>query len=453
MDNNIVNWPRTLRGRAFFFICGVMLALHAAGAGQGKAALKRAIPPVAAADVILYNAVVLTMEPKIPPMQAIAIKKKKILAVGKNNEILALQGPHTSVYNMRNGTVMPGFVDAHTHIFNDFTADVPDLQAAQSLAIKNGITTLANFYVTEHTLSELRAFEPQLKVRTSLYLQKNSNCGALEDDWYLNHPPTRVPGEKLRINGIKLFADGGTCGSAAVSVERVQGNGLGDLFHSQQQMNEMVNAAHAAGYQVAIHAIGDRAILQALDAIDLALDGGPNVLRHRIEHNGVLSPDVIARYKEVGAVATVFGYKRTCWLPKNLPEFYQYSENAHRTLMQLSPNTVVAWHGDDPWVEPMNPLVDLYSLTTRIDVISDGGPCDPPAWLADEAVTVLKALQMMTLNAAHALDRDGEVGSLKAGKFADLIVLSANPLAVPLAQLKDIQVEATMIGGEVLYSR
>ena len=435
--------------RSYMIGIFLVVGLHTTGYTQYKIPPRPEIAP----DMILHNAEILTMEPRQRVQQAIAIYQDKVLAVGRNAEILAMQDRYTRVIDIQGHTIMPGFVDAHTHLFNDFTDAIPDLETAQAVAIKNGITTLGNLFAIEDTVRQLRAFEPNLKIRTSLYLQKTTNCGVVVDDWYLDYPPTREPGERLRINGIKLFTDGGTCGAPAISVERVPGTGLGDLFHAQEQLNRMVKEAHEAGYQVAIHSIGDRGIMQALKAIEFVLEGSANALRHRVEHNGVLTPEIITKYGEIGAVATVFGYKRTCRLPSELPVFYQQSENAHRTLIEQTPGLVVAWHGDDPWVEPINPLIDLFSLTTRIDVISDGGPCYPPQWLADEAVTVEQALKMMTINAAYALDRDQEVGSLKPGKFADLIVLSANPLKVDLQMLKDIEVKATMIGGDVLFSR
>ncbi len=111
------------------------------------------------------------------------------------------------------------------------------------------------------------------------------------------------------------------------------------------------------------------------------------------------------------------------------------------------------WHGDDPWVEPANPFIDMHNLVTRIDTISEGGPCHPPQWLVNQALTVPQTLKIMTTGAAYALDRDEEVGSLKPGKYADLIVLSANPLKVNVNELKDITIKATMIGGDVMYSK
>ncbi len=403
------------------------------------------------ADVIFHNAVILTMEMPDAVKQAIAIKGNKIIAVDTDLKVLELAGPDTKVVDMKGYTIMPGLVDAHSHWFNDFWEGNPDIEDSQDLMIKNGITTVGNMYATPEVIAYMRDYEPNLKVRTSLYMTKTTNCGDVEDNWYLNYPPTSEPGEMLRIGGIKIFADGGSCGAPAVSVERVPGGGLGNLFHTQGLLTQMVKKAHDANYQVAIHGIGDRGIEQALNAIEYALDGEPNHLRHRIEHSAILTPELIDRFGELDVIATIFGYKRTCWLPEELPEFYQQAENAHRSLIDQNPNLYVAWHGDDPIVEPANPFIDMFSLATRIDVISEEQPCYPPDWLADETLSVKQILKIMTLGSAYALNRDDEVGSLRPGKFADLIAISANPLKVDSKNLKDIYVWLTMIDGEVLY--
>jgi predicted amidohydrolase YtcJ len=134
----------------------------------------------------------------------------------------------------------------------------------------------------------------------------------LTGDWYRQYPPTRKAGEMLRIGGLKLMADGGVCGNSALSYNRPDVGGYGDLWFTQDEMNAMVASLDAAGYQLAIHALGDRAIEQVLNAFEFALDGRPNTLRHRIEHNATLRPDLIPRYSQIGVVATIFGSFWAC---------------------------------------------------------------------------------------------------------------------------------------------
>lgn len=102
----------------------------------------------------------------------------------------------------------------------------------------------------------------ELRVRTSLYLVYDDPCGRIVGDWYKAYPPTRNPGEMLRIGGVKIFTDGGSCGHPALGFEHADWHG-GDLWLTQAELNRAVADAQAAGYQVAIHAIGDRAVEQA----------------------------------------------------------------------------------------------------------------------------------------------------------------------------------------------
>ncbi len=231
--------------------------------------------------LIYYNGTILTMDGDQRTAQAIAVADDMILAVGSNDDILALQASGTQLVDLQGLVLMPGFVDSHTHIFNDAatTPATGTLEKAQQLALQNGITTLADMYVTSDFLAEMRAMDTsgQLRVRTSLYLVYTSNCGDVLGDWYRKVPPTREPGEMLRIGGVKVFTDGGSCGYPAVSFNRADG-GYGNLWFTQAELNAIVSDINKAGYQVAIHAIGDRAVKQALNAIEFSLNGGPNTL-------------------------------------------------------------------------------------------------------------------------------------------------------------------------------
>ena len=119
-----------------------------------------------------------------------------------------------------------------------------------------------------------------------------------------------------------------------------------------------------------------------------------------------------------------------------------------RSLIDFNPGLPVAWHSDVTGFgrRPMN---DLYELVTKREIDADGNVCYPPAWLAAEAVTAEEALRMMTINGAHALFMEDHIGSLRRGKFADVIILSENPLTMDPGRIVDIDVLMTMVGGEV----
>jgi predicted amidohydrolase YtcJ len=395
------------------------------------------------------------MDGEMSKAEALSISGEMISLVGGDEEVLALAGPKTTVIDLEGRTLMPGFVDAHTHLFNDaeqyFDMSLPEVQ---QLALENGITSIGNLYVDERFLKEISAFAEDglLRIRTSLYLVATDNCGRPQGEWYLDHPPTREPGEMLRIGGVKIFADGGTCERPAMSYELRPGEGLGDLFFSQEGLNELVSKVHGAGYQAVIHAIGDRAVEQAQNSIAAVLNGGANDNRHRIDHNAVIRPDLMGRYGEIGIIPVIFGMLPICkpWDPFPPPEFQSW-DHPNRALLEANPGLPIAWHGDDPFAGRVRPLDDLYSLVTRNDVGEEGQVCEPPAWHLAEAIPAAEALPMMTRNSAYALFRDEEVGSLSPGMYADLIVLSGNPLDVTPAQIKELEVWLTMVGGRVEY--
>ena len=408
-----------------------------------------------APTIIFYNGTVLTMDSDLPTAEAIAVGGDRLLAVGTNEDILTLQVTDTRIVDLQGKTLMPGFVDPHSHIFNNAARYLgsDNYQKAQQLALRNGITTLGNMSANPGFLAAMQAMESsgQLRVRTSLYLTYITACGELTGDWYRQFLPTREEGEMLRIGGLKLVADGGVCGGWALSYE-LPGLGYGDLWFTQEEINTIVSDLDAAGYQLAIHAMGDRAIEQVLNAIEFTLDGQPNTLRHRIEHNANLRPDLISRYSEIGVVATIFG-SYPAWLVEaspQPPELKTEWEWLFRDLMLANPDVHIAWHGDYPWVGPASPLLHLYSMVTPYNIFSDDGTgCDDPTWWNGRTFTVDEVLPMMTIEGAYALFRDEEVGSLEAGKFADLIVLSGDPTAIDPLDIKDLKVWMTMVGGKV----
>jgi predicted amidohydrolase YtcJ len=377
----------------------------------------------------------------------------RILAVGDYFDVLVHLGPHTRLINLHGLALLPGFVDAHAHWLNDAAREGLTLDQAQDLALASGVTAFGDMFVDPDFLDEMQAYADagQLRMRASLYLIYATNCGDIVGDWYLEHPPVRDPRAMLRIPGVKIFSDGGSCGLPAVTFAFIGLDPpMGDLFFDQATMNAAVAQADANGYQVVVHAIGDRGRDVAMTAIALALDGHPNSLRHRIEHSSFIRPDQIAFYRTAGIVPTGWAVS-TCAVNAGLstisvspPEVYGW---VYPWRSMLAAGLPLAWHSDWPF-RGANVLRHLYGLVTAKAVDTDGSVCEPPAFLAAETITVRQALRMMTLSSAYALGQDSAIGSLERGKLADLIVLSDDPLAVAPDDLKDIVVRATTVGGK-----
>lgn len=414
--------------------------------------------PVQVADIIFYNGQILTMTAGLPIEQAIAVKGEMILAVGSDDQILAHAGEETIIVDLEGKTLMPGFVDPHTHILNDAYRVDLDLEGAQDLALENGITTLANMYSYKEFIQDLMNLEEDgnLRVRTSVYMIGTDNCGASQGDWYKAYPPTDEFGEMLRIGGVKLFTDGGTCGLPAVSEIIYPEYGQGELAMSDEELNEVVRMADEAGYQVAIHAIGDLAVDQAIDALNVVIDSPGNPERHRIEHVSYLRDGQFSRFSEMGIHPIIFGNSPTCYIAEfgevDLSEHFSLLFRRVRELVDANPGLIIAAKTDFPWRgEHAGPLHELYSLTTSKEISKEGGICEPPSWLSDRTITIEEALPMVTINAAYMLFREDEVGSLEPGKLADLIILSGNPLTTAPDDLINLEVWMTMVGGQVEY--
>jgi hypothetical protein len=243
----------------------------------------------------------------------------------------------------------------------------------------------------------------------------------------------------------------------AVSVPYPSGS-LGDLFFTQDQLNAIVAEVQGAGFQVAIHSLGDRAVEQTQNAIAAALNGQPNTYRHRIEHNGVVRPELMGRYTQIGIVPVIFGAYSTCTRTGGrhdfkylLPDQYLSWEWPWRALLDANPGLPIAWHADIGPLHFMNPMYILWGFVTRNEVDADGSICEAPEGFKEGAIRVEEALPIMTMGSAYALFMDKEVGSLEPGKLADLVILSENPLRAQTDALKDITALMTMIGGKVEY--
>lgn len=389
------------------------------------------------------------MDPELGTQEAIAIDGDHIVAVGTADDMVRYEGPDTTVVDLKGRAVQPGFVDPHTHILTDMGG----IEAGQSLALANGITSLADASVepgvTEVFIEASRA--GRLRVRTTLYLIRTNVCGEDLGRWYEAYEPGQEVADRVRIGGVKIFSDGGACRALATSEPILEGYDSTDLYFDAATLADMIGAADAAGYQVIVHAQGDVAIAAVQDAYAAVLDGGPNVLRHRIDHNAIQTDATIRRYGELGLVTVLFGSSEACRAELAWTDFYKKHGDRPGDIIAANPGLIVAWHGDDPWMTPISPIGEYFSLVTRGRVDEDGTVCPPADWMQGAEVARDQALEMMTIDAAYAIGQDDVVGSLTAGKFADLVILTGDLLTVPTDSIPDVQFLATIIGGVTEY--
>jgi predicted amidohydrolase YtcJ len=261
---------------------------------------------------------------------------------------------------------------------------------------------------------------------------------------FFQRPPVIDEGEGLlTVRTIKLGVDGalGSRGAALEQDYSDEPGNTGLVTRDQEALDRLVRGAYASGWQVAIHAIGDRGNRMALDAIAAARAAVPGAgdARPRIEPAQVLRLEDIPRVAELGVVASVQPTHATSdrrWAEARLGPERLAGAYAYASLLRAG--AVVACGSDFP-VESADPLAGLAAAVTR-----DG-------WRLEEALTVGEALDCFTQGAARAAFWEDKAGRLAPGFWADMTILDADPTAVPAARLAHLQVLRTIVGGRITY--
>ena len=250
----------------------------------------------------------------------------------------------------------------------------------------------------------------------------------------------------LRLGATKIFADGSLVGRTAAMNDPYSGSdGTGYLQADAGDLRAAILAAHRSGWQVATHAIGDRAIDLVLDAYADALTQYPRPdPRHRIEHFAVVQPRQVARAAELGVIAVPQGRFATelgdGMLAAVGPDRHAW---LYRQRSLLEAGMVLPGSSDRPVVAGA-PLLGIDGMVNRRT--SSGAPFNPA-----EAVTAEQALRAWTWGSAYASRQEHVKGSVAPGKLADLVVLSEDPTAVSPERIAGLEVLATITGGVPRY--
>jgi predicted amidohydrolase YtcJ len=256
--------------------------------------------------------------------------------------------------------------------------------------------------------------------------------------------------DRLTVRSVKLLADGalGSRGAALRAPYSDKPDQRGLLFMTDDAMEGKIERALKAGYQVNIHAIGDAANHQVLDAFEAAYQAvGGRQLRNRVEHAQVVALPDIPRFKQLDLIASMQPTHATS--DKNMAENRIGKERlkgayAWRTF--LAQGTRIAAGSDFP-VESDNPFFGLHAAVTRTD--HDNEP--KGGWHIEQAMTLQEAFRAFTLDAAYAQHQEKSIGSLESGKWADFIVVDRDLFKIPPADLWKIKVEQTWVAGERVY--
>ena len=252
----------------------------------------------------------------------------------------------------------------------------------------------------------------------------------------------------MKLGSVKLFQDGSIQAlTAALEAPYLNSPGFrGHVLMPQETLNARVKRYHRAGLQIAIHANGDRAIESVLEAIEKACETYPRKdHRHMIIHCQLASPDHVCRMNRAGVIPSYFINHIYFWGDRHVAEFLgrrraQIMDPLGSTVKE---NLLFTLHSDCP-VTPVNPLFSIYTAVNRMtrngEVLGE-----------TERISVEQALKAFTIHGAYCSFEERIKGSIAPQKLADFVILSENPLAIEPAALKDIRVQATVVGGRIVH--
>ena len=324
---------------------------------------------------------------------------------------------------------------------------VESLRRCNDAYVASGITSSQD--AGSSTPDQIRAYQVAvergvLKLRTSMMIRENllpqlTSLGIAQG--FGSH--------RLRIGPIKMFIDGSLIGRTAAVTQPFlndpSDNNLGLTMMPKEQFEDYVMQAHLAGYQIAVHAIGDRGIDWVLDAYEKALHVEPRTdHRHRIEHCGICRPDIIDRIERMGVI------------PVSQPVFItEYGDGFIRHLgMERVQLTYPFRSFLDRGIKltfssdcPVSSYVPMKSIQAAVTERTGSGA----SYALEEAVTVEEALEMYTVAGAYTTFEEDIKGRIKRGMLADFAILEEDPRSVDPMSLADLKVSETIIGGETVY--
>jgi len=524
---------------------------------HGRRPRKRSKPLILCPSLILVNANIITMDPSHPRGEALAVLQDRIIAVGDSKSISRLAGPETILIDIRGRTILPGFIDCHSHLI-EFGLSLGNLdvscvrsirelkervkkQANQvnkwiigrgwdqekftearypnrydldhvvkhnpiflrricgHIAVTNsaalgiaGITSrtpdppggkidrdaagrptgilreramdlveekVPHPTEAEYKIASLNAFKKALAVGlTTVHciISSKSEFTALQELDREGKLPLRLQilipihklsfaaqlgirtgfgNEWLRIAGVKIFTDG-SLGARTAALKAPYSDdptNRGILTYNQRELEKLIYRAHKAGFQIAAHAIGDRAVHAVLKGYTKLKD--IKKMRHRIEHASVLDSRLIewtSRLKLIVSVQPSF-IRSDSWIESRLGSKRSRYANALRTLKQRHIMTVA---GSDCPIEPMSPLIGISASVDRP---------------GHQSLTVDDAISLYTRNASYASFEEHTKGSIEPGKLADLVVLNKDPTKIEISDICQIRVLMTIVGGKISY--
>jgi predicted amidohydrolase YtcJ len=325
---------------------------------------------------------------------------------------------------------------------------VVDLATREALA--KGVTSFQDAGSSFETIDRLKQLADERALGIRLWVMVRDTPAALAEKLGRYRTVDRGA-RRLTVRAIKHSIDGalGSRGAWLLEPYADLATSTGLVTTPVAVIEETARLALQHGYQLCVHAIGDRANRETLDLYERAFRprGGGQDLRWRIEHAQHLHPDDIPRFGALGVIAAMQGIHATSdgpWVPRRLGD-KRTREGAYVWQKLLRSGARIA-NGTDAPVEDVSPIASFFASVSRR--LPDGSYFYP-----DQRMTREEALRSYTLDAAWAAFEETSKGSLEPGKLADVTVLSRDIMAVPEAEIPGTEVVYTILGGKVVYRK
>ncbi|MDC0222558.1 amidohydrolase family protein, partial [Gammaproteobacteria bacterium] len=327
---------------------------------------------------------------------------------------------------------------------------------AQNLASSFGITSMIDAAVNEPYLISFKdlAEKGELNLRVTACIEYGRQHYVQEfsgfEDVYKRRSEFEHP--RINTNCVKIFIDGVLEGQTGAILEPYLDSGsYGQLYFSQDELNNAIARFDANGTQVMTHAIGDRAVRSVLDAYQHAIkSNGMENNKHHISHLQLIHEEDIPRFSELNISANF----QAAWaLPDewiteiNIPELGVERVNRMYPIRSIHDSGGIIVGGSDWAVTTMNPLIAIETAVTRKDPSNRvQGTLNE-----NERMDLTEMLKAYTINAADVMHQGHLTGSIEVGKYADLIILEKNLFEIPLEEIGEVKVIETVLEGTTVF--
>jgi len=374
-----------------------------------------------------------------------------------NSKVLSICGINDKTKDPEGGKIIRDKNGSPTGIFIDNAIDLIEKFLPQDSSLdkkryieravkslnKFGLTSIHDAGTDIETIKILKKLiqQDKLSIRVNAMLNNHIN----DYNFYINNGPERI-NDFLFINSIKIYFDGamGSRGAYLLEPYSDDPDNVGLTITNEDHIRKKVKIFNEAGFQVAIHCIGDKANRIALDIFE---EIGNKLSRNRIEHAQIIHADDINRYVELGVIPSMQSTHCTSdmyWVderlgPKRIHQAYPWNS-------LLNAGSIIPGGSDAP-VEIPDPLMGIYAAVTRKDI----NDWPKNGWLPDERMTIDQAISSITEWSAHSMFAEKFYGKIDKGYLADFTVLNNNLSKIDSNNIPEVKVLYTFVNGEIVY--